>query len=112
MMQINLPYTNENKTTPNNHNNEIFSITKVINTLGAINSYNDQQKGIIKKYLTIINWGIYIQFQTVNNVNTQKKIETQIRFYSTKIKTISKNHILYEKYRNLVQLIFELTRLF
>lgn len=97
MMQISLPYVNENKTTPNNDNNDIFSQTKLINTLGATNSYNDEQKDLIKKHLAkvieIMNEGNKIQFQTVNNVNTQEKIESQIRLYSTKQKTIPKNHV-------------------
>lgn len=40
-----------------------------------------------------MNEGNKIQIQTVNNVNTQKKIKPQIRFHSKKKKTISKNHI-------------------
>lgn len=40
-----------------------------------------------------MNQGNKIQFQTVNNVNIQNKIEPQICLYSTKKKTISKNQI-------------------
>jgi len=40
-----------------------------------------------------MNQGNTINLQTINNMNTQKKIEPQIRLYSTKKKTISKNQI-------------------
>lgn len=45
------------------------------------------------KVITLIINGNKINFQSVNDVNVQKKIEPQIRLYSTKKKTVQKDSI-------------------
>lgn len=54
-------------------------------------SYSDSQKDLIKKQLakvsSLMNEGNKSDLQPIEKVNEQKKIEPQVRFYSTKKKS-------------------------
>lgn len=91
---MNTTYTNHHK---NDQNLKIKNQAEIILGLSGKNSLSDTNRIQIEKKLseviTLMNEGEKIKLTTVDDINITKKIDRQIRLYSTKKKSSHKTQI-------------------